>query len=644
VNQRKLTRKERSAAQRKNVEQPTAVRKAKKVSSGLRMEGLVIAVLAFLLYSNSLRNDFALDDISAIKKNWVVKQGVSSIRTILTTSYRFGYRQSDDELYRPLPLIIFAALWQMAPGNPFPFHLLNVILYAVTGLVLFHLLKRILGNVNPLLPFIATVLFIVHPLHTEVVANIKSLDEILSFLFVLLCIRQLFIHTEKKSPVNLFYAWLFFFLAFLCKEGTVVMLVAIPLILLMFANADKKYILKTLAVLSSAAVVFILMRAHALGGFAAGKKFLIQENVLVSAPGLGVRLATIFYVLFLYIRLMVFPHPLSSDYSFKELELSSWSQPLPWVSLLFYAGIALIAFRLYRKNKIISFAIFFFLCTISLYSNLLMTIGSLFAERFLYVPLLGLTIVLAWLILKVFKIPIEASAANIFTKQNQKPIMLLLVLMIPCCDLTVARNADWRDTVTLFSKDVVNAPNSALLHYNYANELKAEKAEKEKDPAIKSAVYDSAIYHYKKALEIYPGYNEVFEQLGLAYYYRGMDSAAFEYVKKAIEAEPLRSTAYNSLGTLYFEKAKDYQKALELYLHSVQLNPNYIDGWRNVGAAYGTLGKFDQALDAFRQVLRLDPVNVTVLNFISQTYRTMGDESSADLYARKAAEAQKKQH
>jgi tetratricopeptide (TPR) repeat protein len=653
MDQRKLTRKEKLALQRlansSNAEvgskrgQPVTGKKADKKKSRSSIPGIFIAALAFILYANSLQNDFVLDDVSAIKKNWVVKQGVSSFPIILKTSYRYGYRDSDDELYRPLPLMIFATLWQWFPENPFPFHLLNVLAYALTGLVLFNLLRKLFKDYHPLLAFAATILFIAHPLHTEVVANIKSLDEILSFLFVLITVQHLIRYLEKRKNGNLFYAWIFFFLAFLCKEGTIVMLAGIPLMLYMFANASKEDLVKMTVVLSVAAIVFIAMRANALGGMAVGKKFQVQENVLTVAPNMGVRFATIFFVLLQYLKLFVWPDPLSSDYSFPSWNLASWSSPLPWISLLLYAAMLFVAIKYFRKNKIVSFAILFFFITVSLYSNLLMTIGSLFGERFLYIPLLGFAVVVSWLILKLLKIPVEVqgtTTTEIFSSANNKAFAALAVFILPYSFLSVSRNADWKDTVTLFSNDVKHT-DSALLHYNYANELKAEKAEKETNATLKSAVYDSAIYHYKRALELYPGYDEVYEQLGLSYYRKGMDSAAFSNIEKSLELNPNRSTAYNSLGTLYFEKKKDYNRALELYQEAVRRNPNYIDGWRNLGAAYGTLGQLPKAIEAFQRVLILDPVNVTVLNFVAQTYRSMGDQASAELYERKAREASK---
>jgi len=643
LDQRKLTRKEKLALQRSNPA-PAPNKRMSGRKSSTAFPGIIIAILALLLYANSLKNDFALDDVSAIKKNWVVKQGVKSFPIILKTSYRYGYRDSDDELYRPLPLMVFATLWQLFPSNPLPFHLLNVLLYAITGMVLFNLLRKLFKDYQPLLAFAAAALFIAHPLHSEVVANIKSLDEILSFLFVMLSVLQLLNYLESGKNKNMVTACILFFLAFLCKEGTIVMLAAIPLMLLMFTRATRRDVMKITGLLSIAAIIFIAMRANALGGMAVGKKFQVQENVLTAAPDLAVRFATIFFVMLQYLRLLVVPYPLSSDYSFPEWNLVTWTSPWPTISLIVYVSLLVIGLRTFRNNKIVSFAVLFFLITISLYSNILMTIGSLFGERFLYIPVLGYSIFIAWLILKLLGISNTGEAktgGEIFERNHAKAFVAMTVFIVPYSGVIVSRNSEWKDTVTLFSHDVENRPNSALLQFNYANELKAEMAANETDIAKRNEIYDSAINHYKRALELYPGYEEVYEQLGLAYYYRGMDSAAFATVEKALELNPNRSTAYNSLGTLYFEKRKDYNRALELYLESVRRNPNYIDGWRNVGAAYGTLGQFTKAIEAFLQVLRLDPANVTVLNFMSQTYRSMGDENSAQIYDRKSREAAK---
>ncbi len=645
MNQRKLTRKEKAEAQRKAPAGASVSKKVKAPGNKISLPVLIIALVGILFYVNSLQNEFAYDDYSAIKKNWVVKQGTSSFPTILTTSYRYGYWEGDDELYRPLPLMVFATVWQFFPDNPFPFHLLNVLLYALTGIVLFKLLRKLLPQINPLLPFAASVLFIAHPLHTEVVANIKSMDELLSFLFVLLTIDRLLLYVNTSSLKNLIVAWIFFLLAFMSKEATITMLAAIPLALAMFTKAPRGKIIQVTLVLSTAALLFIVLRAQALGSFSAGKNFQFIENVLVKAPDAATRLATVFLILFHYIKLMVVPYPLSSDYSYKQIDLTHWASPLPWLSVIFYLAIAFVAVRYYKSNKIVSFAILFFLVTLSIYSNLVITIGSSIAERFLYVPLLGFAIAVSWLLLKIFKVPFAIETKNdddkVFQKENRNVIIVLAVLLVPYSIITVSRNTDWKNSHSLFSKDVITSSKSALIHYNYANDLKTEQALTTDDAALKNNFLDSSIAQYKRAIELYPRYAEAYEQLGLAYYYKGADKEAFESVKRAIELDPLKATAYNSLGSIYFDRAKDYQKALELFQRAVQLYPSYIDGWRNLGCAYGTLRQPDKALEAFQRALKYDPINADVLAFIGQVYQGQSDEATANSYFQRAEEIRK---
>src|SRR5258705_8131433 len=162
MNGKKLSHKEKlkakSEAAAANVSADTSMLRLK------RQLALALAVIAAALYLNTINHKFNLDDTSAITENWVVKQGVAGIPTIFKTPYRYGYWVSEDELYRPVPLALFATLWQLFPNNPLPGHILNILLYALTAYFLFMLLGRLMKSYNIVLPFIAVLFFIVHPL------------------------------------------------------------------------------------------------------------------------------------------------------------------------------------------------------------------------------------------------------------------------------------------------------------------------------------------------------------------------------------------------------------------------------------------------------------------------------------------------
>ena len=146
---------------------------------------LFLGILSFCVYANTLQNDYALDDWPIVQYNQIVNKGLSGIPEILVTPYWYGNLKNLAEIdeYRPLSLVSFAIEYQLFPGNPLPAHLINVLLFAFCVVLLFKALNHLLSEKSPTMAFITALLFSLHPIHTEVVANIKSRDELLCFLF-----------------------------------------------------------------------------------------------------------------------------------------------------------------------------------------------------------------------------------------------------------------------------------------------------------------------------------------------------------------------------------------------------------------------------------------------------------------------------
>src|SRR6218665_635224 len=149
---------------------------------------LIIALFSFLIYSNTLTHGFVLDDTSVVSENRMTQGGISSLKEIISSPYRAGYTNDENNLYRPLSKMMFAVEWQISPNNPHIHHFMNVLLYALECMLLFLLLARI-TKINVYILFFSVMIFAAHPIHTEVVANIKSRDEILTMLFVLLSLH-----------------------------------------------------------------------------------------------------------------------------------------------------------------------------------------------------------------------------------------------------------------------------------------------------------------------------------------------------------------------------------------------------------------------------------------------------------------------
>src|SRR3972149_4965022 len=154
--------------------------------NGIRNDGnfrwayIFLFLFAVGLYANTLNHDFAFDDSVVITGNKYTKQSFDGIKTLATKDLFYGIYGSALDLeggrWRPLTLVMFAVEYHFFGDNAHPYHFINILLYGITAIILFLTLKEFFPK-NYLLAFIATLLFIAHPLHTEVVANIKSRDE-----------------------------------------------------------------------------------------------------------------------------------------------------------------------------------------------------------------------------------------------------------------------------------------------------------------------------------------------------------------------------------------------------------------------------------------------------------------------------------
>ena len=164
---------------------------------------VLIAVIAFLLYANTITHDYALDDWGAVTNNQFVQQGIKGIPQILKVDlWHFGNLTLG--YYRPLSLITFAIEHEFFDNNPHSSHFINIFLFAITGFVLCLMLTELFQAYHIAFAFLISLLFVAHPIHTEVVANLKSRDELIAFLGVISVVFLMSRHVnsgKKKIPV-----------------------------------------------------------------------------------------------------------------------------------------------------------------------------------------------------------------------------------------------------------------------------------------------------------------------------------------------------------------------------------------------------------------------------------------------------------
>jgi len=611
----------------------------RKLAGKLSLYGLLVAGLGMLLYLNTLGHQYALDDFSVLKENFLVKRGFAGLGDIMKTSYRFGYWNEQGTLYRPLSLVMFALEWEFFPDTPRAYHFFNLFFYGLLGFVMFKVLRNLMRDYTILLPLIISLLFIAHPIHTEVVANIKSRDEIMSLLFVFTALGLLLRYIESNKIWQLAAAVGVYFLAFLAKESALTFLAVFPAALFMFRKISLHKIMISTAVMGVAAAAYIGMRAAILGSVKGVEKVSVLQNSLEAAPDLLSRTATAFVILGKYVLLLLFPHPMACDYSFNQIPNTTFGDFQAFLPLLFFLGIGIYAVWKFRNRNLISFGILVFLATISLYSNLIITIGTQMGDRLLFVPSLGFAIVVAVLLVKAFKINLQPESEEIDLMQTvtqHKGILALLgVVLLAYSYKTFDRNKAWENDYTLYSTDVLSSPNSARMNYYYGLALVQHKAVKTDDPAQKNAFLDQGIAAFEKAIEIYPNYGTAWDQIGLAHYRKDNYPKAVEFYNKALQLDPTMSITYSNLGTIYF-KSQQYENALGVYQKAVQYNPRYADGYMNLGSTYGMLGRPQEAVAAFRKALEFEPNNAVVHRNLAITFSNMGDVRNAQFHAQQA--------
>jgi len=599
---------------------------------------LIIFLVAILAYANTINHSYVLDDYSVIKENYVVKKGFDGISTIFKTGYRYGYWNSPDNLYRPLPLTTYAIEWHFFPDKPMIGHLMNILWYGLLCVLMFKLLTLLLKQYSIYVAFIAVLLFALHPIHTEVVANIKSRDEIMAFFFVLLTFLLFFKHYNSKKLFLLVLALFSYLFALLSKESAITFLIIIPITFYFFTNIPIRTNIFYAILLAIPTLIFFAMRHRAIGDQIHLSETTMIDNLLVAAPNFITYYSTAIKILGLYLWKLIIPYPLACDYSYNQIPITGLTNVYFILSLIIHVAIFIYAILKFKKKDFLAYTILFYLITMSVNSNLFVLIGTSFGERLMFVPSFAFVLAVSFFIVRL------SGYLNIYNSIAfdwkrvvlSKPIIISLLILIPYFFITFNRNKDWKSSLTLYEADIKKSPNSAHMNYYYGLEVMKEKAMKD-GKVVKPEYLDTAIYYFTRARKIIPTYADAYDQLGLAYFRKGDWDKSLAYYDTCLSLAPGKPITYSNMGVIYFQR-QQYNKALELYEKVVRLDPKFADGWFNLGSTYGTLGQFNEAINAFKKCIEYNPKKAEAYFYIGITYKNLNDEKNAQYYLNKAYE------
>ena len=598
---------------------------------------IICFTLAFLLYSNTFRHGYVMDDYSVVAENSFVQQGLAGIPIIFKTTYRAGVNILGDNIYRPFSLAMFAAEWQISPNNPHLNHVINVIFYAISCMLLFLVLKKLAARMNIVVPFLITVLFIVHPVHTEVVAYIKSRDEVMSFFFLMITLLMLSYWFEKAKWWSLACAMAAYFAALLSKEGVIMMLFIFPLAGWYFTNSAIKHILTATGLMIVPAILYILIRFMVISSTNSAGHIPLLDNFLAGAPDFVSGFATEIMLLGRYLMLILFPYQLACDYSFNQIKIIGPQDITFLMSFVIYIGMIVFSMIKFRKKDPVIFGIITFLVTISIYSNIFFLTGSSFAERFMFLPSLGICISMVLLGFKIFRTDLfkQYRDPGQFLSSSIKPVLIFVLVITVFSVKTVIRAAEWKDPLTLFSSDIYKSPESARVNLNLGMAIK-EKIKTENDARRKDSLSLRAIELFTRSVEIYPQYLDGFDQLGLMFYQLKDTVKARENYDKALKISPRRAETLNNMPGLYFDRG-DYNTAIRYYEAAIKSNGRFASAYLNLGSALGSVGRYREAITNFLLCIKYDPGNATACKMIALSYQGLGYKDTAAQWFDKAS-------
>jgi len=605
-----------------------------KITFSLHLKlALLLGFISLAIYANTLKNDFALDDYFVIKENTFVTKGIAAIPHILSTPYHWGYRQSSNDLYRPLSLVFFALLFQFFGDAPVVYHCLNIIVFAGCTLILFFLLSRLLDNKRTAIAFVASLLFALHPIHTEVVANCKSLDELLCVVFGFSSLYMFIMYAERGKVFHLLLGSSFLFLSFLAKETAVTFIIIIPLVIFFYKNDHnkRKVSITVAAIIISLVAVFIRFRV--LSFYHADLPVVdFMDNPLASNDiSFESRLATEILILGYYIKLLFIPYPLVCDYSYNSIPFTHFSDPVVLISLLVY--IFLIVFSIKRllthRGDILALGILIFLITTALFSNIFFLIGDNMAERFMFFPSVGFCLVMG---LIAGKFASKQSESDAMLKNRRLWSLVVPIAMIYAV-ITVQRDENWKDNYTLFKADISKAPNDSRLCFFLGNEV--SNMAKQEQGVSQNEMLQQAVSYFNRAIEIYPGYSTAYIELGKTYYNTGNYNMAEMNAKKALQIEPGNIDAAISLGSVYLI-THQYLPGIALYRDVIARSPDNVFAHYNLAACYANKGNYAPAIAEYKKTIDLKPdfENYKSLEFLTILYNMTGKTDSAILYQR----------
>lgn len=573
---------------------------------------MVAALVAVAVYANSTQNGLTYDDRTVIVRNQAAWDPTDVRRIFLASSWSTNVEQTI--AYRPLTTWSFALNYAAHGAEPLGYHVVNVLGHAIVS-ALVVVLAATLG-LSAMTAGLAGVLFAVHPIHTEAVANVVGRAEILAAGLALLALiaRRRGERSAAWSAVSL----LAYGVALLAKEHVIALLVLLPLMDLLVGDGGsvRAFVRRLRGArlgfyvgLVAVTVAYVALRTAAIGDVGVDASTISRipmwQNVTARA-GAGERVLTALYVMAHACWLLLWPVSLSADYSFAHITLvRSPAEPRALVGLAALL-VACAATMVLRRRPRALFWMALGMLPYGVVSNLPFPVGTIFAERLLYLPSVAFAVGAAWLI--------ASRAPRTIPANTCRAVAALLIAGLGL--RTVARNGVWRDNMTLAESMVASAPRSVQAHHLLANSL------------FDAGRYPEAVQEYQAALAIHPDDVDVLFNAGAAHMLMQHKDEALRLFDRVTELEPKRFAAWIDKAAIS-NQAGDFEPGLRAAEQAIAVRGDVPNGYVMRGFALRGLGRLAEARASFETALRLPGVGQDALFGLAATALEQGDARTA---------------
>ena len=544
---------------------------------------LFLVISTSIVYGQMLNHDFVyFDDQRYVADNSVVKAGLS------VEGLTWAFSTTMAEFWHPLTWLSLMLDTQLFGLNPGGYLFTNLLLHILSTLLLFLFLKRATGSVWQS-GFVAA-LFALHPLHVESVAWIAQRKDVLSTFFWMLTILSYGFYVQRPGCKTYLAVVLFLVLGLMAKP----MLVTLPFALLLLdfwplnrfkdTTSVKSACLSALALIREKIPLFAVITAASFVMYLAQKGEGRIKSLAVLA--LENRLANVLVSYTGYIGKMLWPKKLACFYPFPDA--------FPWWqvggSFFILALISGFAIRYIRQYPFMIVGWLWYLGTLVPVIGFVKIGVFAMADRYSYVPLIGLFVMLAW------------GVPELLARWQHRRIAaagLAAVALVICLASTWFQVRVWQNRTTLFTHAVQVTTGNYLAHNGLGEQLRQERR------------FDEAIGHFLESLRIKPKYIPTYINLGYTYTAQNKIGQAIAYYSEAAQKKPNHPQPHQVLGIL-FEQQGELEKAVTHLKATLEIKPENAVAHRYLGNALLAQGKLPQAIHHYSESLRIQPANADV--------------------------------